>query len=408
MFDDRRSDALEGSMRAPGLAVLFFLASAGLAMGPKKPPAPKKNIHDLRRQLQAVRAQSHQIRAELRQTKRAVKDVLHDIHDVDTRLNSLEVTLSGTEAHLESSRAQAAQDTRDLAAANLRLAEEKVVIGRRLRHIYMEGKPTFLSALIGARDVGEIAQRETLIRHIEEKDRTDFTDYRQTQAYIVDKKREADALVDRIKALIADQRSQQASLQSNRAQKDHYLGELNSHVGELTELANQFQEDEEQITGQIETYMREVAAANSHPTRRGRGSVAPFAGHFTGRFSYPIPGAPITSGFGMRYHPILHYTRMHTGVDFGAGYGTPIHAAAAGVVIASERMGGYGNVVIVDHGGGFATVYGHCSRLLVSDGERVGRGQVIARVGATGLATGPHLHFEVRINGHPVNPLRYL
>jgi murein DD-endopeptidase MepM/ murein hydrolase activator NlpD len=121
----------------------------------------------------------------------------------------------------------------------------------------------------------------------------------------------------------------------------------------------------------------------------------------------PVPGA-IVSGFGPRYHPILHYTRMHTGVDMHAGTGTPIHACRAGTVVIAGSQGGYGNCVVIDHGGGMATLYGHQSRLAVSEGEHVAAGQVIGYVGQTGLATGPHLHFEVRISGNPVDPVPYL
>ena len=110
----------------------------------------------------------------------------------------------------------------------------------------------------------------------------------------------------------------------------------------------------------------------------------------------------------MRYHPILHITRMHTGLDFGAPIGTSIHAAADGVVISTSYMRGYGRVVIVDHGGGVSSVYAHTSQSYVSNGQHVARGQRIAAVGSTGLSTGPHLHFEIRIDGHPVDPLSRL
>ena len=108
----------------------------------------------------------------------------------------------------------------------------------------------------------------------------------------------------------------------------------------------------------------------------------------------------------MRYHPILRQYRMHTGIDIAAPHGTPIYAAAAGEVIYAARRGGYGNCIIVLHGGGYATLYAHLSRFAVRIGEDVRRGQLIGYVGSTGLSTGPHLHFEVRRNGQPINPLR--
>jgi murein DD-endopeptidase MepM/ murein hydrolase activator NlpD len=122
----------------------------------------------------------------------------------------------------------------------------------------------------------------------------------------------------------------------------------------------------------------------------------------------PVPGARITSNFGSRYHPIFHEWRTHTGVDFGAGSGTPIRAAADGEVAFAGARGGYGNATILDHGGSLATLYAHQSAILVRPGQAVRRGQVIGRVGSTGYSTGPHLHFEVRVAGTPVDPRRYL
>ena len=107
-------------------------------------------------------------------------------------------------------------------------------------------------------------------------------------------------------------------------------------------------------------------------------------------------------------HPIFHEVRMHTGIDIGAGYGSPVRAAAAGTVVVAGYVSGYGTAIVIDHGGGLATLYGHLSRLGVHVGSRVSGGQTIGAVGTTGNSTGPHLHFEVRVNGTPVDPMPYL
>jgi murein DD-endopeptidase MepM/ murein hydrolase activator NlpD len=126
-----------------------------------------------------------------------------------------------------------------------------------------------------------------------------------------------------------------------------------------------------------------------------------------GRMVYPCAGE-ITSNFGFRMHPILGYMKFHAGMDFGADYGSAIFAAESGTVIFAGWYGGYGNAVILDHGGSITTLYGHTSELYVEEGQTVQRGQPIAAVGSTGLSTGPHLHFEVRENGEPVDPIAYL
>jgi len=191
-------------------------------------------------------------------------------------------------------------------------------------------------------------------------------------------------------------RDQQAAARQQAAgaaaHQDDLLSQIKSRKSEFESQINELQTESDQITAFLQSV-------------QGTGGTV-----VTGKgvLSVPIAGAPITSGFGMRVHPILGTARMHTGIDFGAGTGTPIRAAADGTVVSAGPYGGYGNATIIDHGNGLATLYGHQSRILVSQGQHVQRGQVIGLVGATGLATGPHLHFEVRVSGTPVNPLGYL
>ncbi len=121
-----------------------------------------------------------------------------------------------------------------------------------------------------------------------------------------------------------------------------------------------------------------------------------------------VKSSPITSGFGWRIHPITGDRRFHSGIDFGASKGTPIYAFKAGKVEFVGWMGGYGKVVVINHGAGKSTLYGHASKIVVREGERVDAGETIAKIGSTGMSTGPHLHFEVRLNNKPVNPRPYL
>jgi len=170
------------------------------------------------------------------------------------------------------------------------------------------------------------------------------------------------------------------------------MREIEQNREELEAMLEQQERDSERVRAMLEALART-------PGGKAR-AVRPWSGDYR----LPVRGS-ISSRFGMRLHPILGTYRMHNGVDISAPYGSPIQASAAGVVVHSGWLGGYGKTVIIDHGGGISTLYGHCSKLLVSEGEHVKQGQTIALVGSTGFSTGPHLHFERRREGVPVNPL---
>jgi murein DD-endopeptidase MepM/ murein hydrolase activator NlpD len=179
--------------------------------------------------------------------------------------------------------------------------------------------------------------------------------------------------------------------------------EVAGEIASRERLRKQVLERKREYEAEVGVLERESAAIAEALRRRGAGDDRPRPG----RLLRPSPAA-IVSGFGSRVHPIYGTVRMHTGVDFAAAMGSPIRAAAAGVVVSSGSYGGYGTATVIDHGGGLATLYGHQSATLVRAGQQVTAGQVIGKVGSTGASTGPHLHFEVRVNGDPVNPMSYL
>jgi murein DD-endopeptidase MepM/ murein hydrolase activator NlpD len=176
------------------------------------------------------------------------------------------------------------------------------------------------------------------------------------------------------------------------AQKRALLSANQNHVGRLRAQIAEQQRESDHFQALLQSSSSSV-------------SVAPAQGN--ARFMWPVSG-PITSGFGWRINPITHSREMHPGIDIGVPEGTPIAAAGTGVVVFAGAESGYGNYILIDHGGGLATGYGHLSVIGVSTGQHVSEGSTIGNSGCTGWCTGPHLHFEVRVNGTPVNPLPYL
>ncbi|MCX7799690.1 MAG: peptidoglycan DD-metalloendopeptidase family protein [Fimbriimonadales bacterium] len=352
---------------------------------------PSKSPQSLSRSLSSVRTRKAEAVRELQQTKRQVRAVRGDLREVDGRIQDVQRRLDATTQRLQEGRSRQARLKAELEDALRRLEAQRQEARRRLRRIYMRGEGLVLAALVESRSLGELASRQYLYECMARQDRAVFEQLDALCREVAAKKREVDGLVVRVSALAADQRREQAELREVKGEKSRLLGQLIERKEDLERAVRMLEAEERAIEARIRAYYRK---------QRPSAALAPF----TGRFSRPVSG-PITSGFGMRFHPILRRTRMHTGIDISAPHGTRILAAADGVVIAATYGNGYGNMVILDHGGGYSTVYAHCSALLVSEGQRVRRGQPIARVGSTGLSTGPHLHFEVRVNGRPVNPL---
>lgn len=368
---------------------LIGLLLAGLA-GAQEGSKSKSNLNKLKSDLGSLQSRKSSVRQQLRRTQGEVRQARGDLYQIDSKLDSVGTSLATTTAQLASNRERQARLADELKAAGKKLDETKEQVRGRLKWMYIHQEQSVLAAFVNAKDVSDIASRAYLMKRIAKADRELFQDYIALRDETAAKKRKQDALVVEIAHLKQDQESQKAELASTRSDKAVVLGGLVRKQQDLERIVRQLDREEAALAAQIAAYNASAGKTTG---------LKPF----TGRFSKPVD-APVTSGYGMRFHPILKVNRLHAGIDFGARHGSPIRAAADGIVFVATYSQGYGNMVVIDHGGGISTLYGHCSSIAVRSGQRVSRGETIGRVGSTGLATGPHLHWEVRLNGKPVNP----
>lgn len=309
-----------------------------------------------------------------------------------------------------------------LAEVTAELNAKHGVLENRVRDIYINGQISYLDVLFGAQDFADLLTRMDLLKRVVIRDSELVADVLAYQKEIkeVGKQLEADKRIQEELATKAQQAmevklekvaKQQALIDLMQNDKDVYdrqYDEMMASSAEVTRLINEKQEEmrraAEEARRQAEMEaLRQSGNVEYVPEENG-GYVMQ---NYGGGMIWPVSG-PITSEFGWRTHPIFGNARFHSGLDIGSDYGVPIHAAASGVVIESGWIGGYGNTIMIDHGSGIVTLYGHNESLAVGVGQQVNQGDVIAYCGSTGNSTGPHCHFEVRLGGEPVSPWDYL
>ncbi|MHB9025805.1 MAG: M23 family metallopeptidase [Armatimonadota bacterium] len=264
--------------------------------------------------------------------------------------------------------------------------------GDRLLTLYERGPQGYADLVLSADNFGEALQRIELAKFVQEDDRIVLDELKERKEKVATYHARVREKTQQVAAAQQQVAVRHNTLDRNRKQTQHVVRKLHGAAAALQAELDALERDSRAVTGMLQSMQSTAAGRRRYNTT--------YAGPVGG---LPVRGR-ITSPYGYRYHPVLHTRRLHTGIDIAAPSGTPIYVTGGGEVIFAGWRGGYGNCVIVDHGRGKATLYGHMSSIGVRNGQTVKRNQVIGRVGSTGISTGPHVHYEVRINGRPVNP----
>jgi murein DD-endopeptidase MepM/ murein hydrolase activator NlpD len=358
-------------------------------------------LERMRERLAAARDAEAGLDAKVRALDARLGSIQGALDETSARIADVERDLARTRDRLDDLRVQLRNSRVELRTAEDRLALQEIAFEQRVVMAYKASDLSYLDVLLGSTSFDDLVRRLRLVRGMVDGEHDLLGELEAARAAVA---AERDALsareeeAARAAAELEEQRAELAALRvAQQQQRDAAYAAWQAKEATLAAAAADIAELERQESRLVEQSQTLASIINGNSG----------GGHGTGALIWPVNGT-VTSGFGYRIHPILGRRIFHTGIDIAASSGTPIWAADGGKIVYAAWMDGYGNVVALDHGGGISTLYAHQSSIAVSYGQTVTKGQVVGYVGSTGYSTGPHLHFEVRVNGNPVDPMGYL
>ncbi len=345
-------------------------------------------------QLEDAKDKTDEAEKDLEDSEKRKDNALAEYTSIDSQINDTELEITTLETQIEQTKSDITLKEAELAQAEVDYASYEELFLDRARVMYESSEIKYLEILFSATDFSDFLTKLDMISQIVQYDRSILTKLEETREKIETAKED-------LENILARQEENMKTLEDKKLSLDVILEEKRLLLEEAEKDVETYKAIFEAAEAAEQKLIEENKKAISY-----EGNPIDYNG---GPFAWPVPGVTrITSKYGNRIHPVYKTPKFHSGIDIGAGYGLNIVAAADGVVTLATTNGGYGQCIIINHGSGITTLYGHCSTLLVSSGDQVTKGQVIAKVGSTGVSTGPHLHFEVRINGSTTDPMGYV
>lgn len=365
---------------------------------------------DLQGQLDDVQNRMAEQSEKKAQAQMVIDNVSDKLYEIQKSLEAAQGEYQAVTADLAATEEKIAATQAELDENRARLQKREKVFTKRIRDIYMHGQLSYLDVVLGAKDFSDFSNRLELLRRVVDADISLISDIRQERAAIEAAQKELEVQRDRQAQLRDEAKAKRDEIAAHKDEQQAVLYQAQNDKATAEKAYAEYQQASQSLGDKLRQRAAEEAAAQAAPPApdSSDGSDSqPVSSGGKGAMIWPVNGV-ITSPYGYRTHPIFGTTIYHSGIDIGVDYGTPVQAADGGTVVEAGWSSGYGYAVVIDHGNGLSTLYGHNQELAVSPGQAVSQGQVIAYAGSTGNSTGPHVHFEVRANGDPVDPQGYL
>jgi murein DD-endopeptidase MepM/ murein hydrolase activator NlpD len=362
----------------------------------------QQQITDLNKKIAAQKGQRSDVQNQLAAAQESLDAVAAELAAAESKVRDVESTIATNEQHLQEVQGELSDLELQLADTRVSIRNTQDEIVDRAVEMYMGGIPDLGSLVLGADDMTSAALGVNYAQEVVASSEALVNDFEALQALETRQKQAVEDRKAAVVATIGDLQQRRAELEADRVEVDIRRQEAQAEMDRQQGLLDQVNSDINFVEGELTALEQESKKMEAEIAARQRAS-----GQRPSVLAWPVNG-PVTSPFGWRIHPIFGTKKLHTGIDIGVAYGTSIRAASYGTVIMAGTYGGYGNATVIDHGGGLSTLYGHQSKIIVKVGQEVKLGEVIGYVGCTGYCTGPHLHFETRENGTPVDPLKYL
>lgn len=376
------------------IALVAFLAVSLITVWPSG-----ANAQDAQSKIKTSQAKQSELKQKINETEKKISDNSKEKQRLDSEIDGVQAEINALNGKISKSNSKIAEKQKELDKAEKESQKQYSSYTKRAKMMIERGSITYLEILLNSKSFSDLLARMSIIKEVVQYDSERLDELKQAEQKIANIKGELEKEKQQLVNLKADETAQMQALSQKRNESQKMIDSLKNDKAAFEKALQEQEAAEAAVRAEI---ARQQSASTSSS---GGADYKPYSG---GSMLKPTAGG-IGSPYGYRIHPITGKRKMHTGVDIGGAYGADIVAASSGtVIIAGYNAGGYGNYVVVDHGGGITTLYAHASVLCVSRGQKVSQGQVIAKVGSTGMSTGPHLHFEVLINGAHTNPMNYI